>query len=360
MPVLHNRISNEELKKRMLEETEPRTTVSFYKYFNIAEPQAFRDELYQKFYDLKVFGRIYIANEGINAQISVPASNYEAFRDTLYASAPELNGIRMNIAVDDDGKSFWVLRLKVRPKIVADGIEDASFDPAKTGVYLKAKEYNELSSKEDTIIVDMRNHYEYEVGHFENAIEIPSDTFRDQLPMAVEMLQDQKDKNIIMYCTGGIRCEKASAYMLHNGFKNVFHVEGGIIEYTRKAKEQGLPVKFKGKNFVFDERLGERITDDILAQCHTCGKPCDSHTNCKNDGCHLLFIQCEDCATKLEGCCSNECQEEMHLPTDEQRERRAGRENGPMVFNKSKDHPLRKHRSEWNIPAHRSIREDNE
>jgi UPF0176 protein len=272
MPVLHNRISNEELKQRMLAEPEFRKTVSFYKYFNIAEPQQFRDNLWIAFEKLKVFGRIYIAHEGINGQISVPESNYEAFRDVLYAAAPELNGIRMNIAVDDDGKSFWVLRMKVRNKVVADGIDDPNFDPSKTGQYLKANEYNELSEKPDTIIVDMRNHYEYEVGHFENAIEVPSDTFREQLPMAVDMLKGKEDKNIIMYCTGGIRCEKASAYMLHNGFKNVFHVEGGIIEYTRKAKEQGLPVKFKGKNFVFDERLGERITDDILSECHTCGK----------------------------------------------------------------------------------------
>ncbi|MBN9481992.1 MAG: hypothetical protein BGO70_15575 [Bacteroidetes bacterium 43-93] len=347
MPVLHNRISNEELKQRMLAETEPRTTVSFYKYFNIAEPQQFRDDLYIAFEKLKVFGRIYIAAEGINGQVSVPESNYEAFRDALYQSAPELNGIRMNIAVDDDGKSFWVLRMKVRPKIVADGIDDPNFDPAKTGVYLKAADYNELSKKPDTIIIDMRNHYEYEVGHFKNAIEVPSDTFRDQLPMAADMLKEHKDKNIIMYCTGGIRCEKASAYMLHNGFKNVFHVEGGIIEYTRKAKEQGLPVEFIGKNFVFDERLGERITNDIIAQCHTCGKPCDTHTNCKNDGCHLLFIQCEECASALEGCCSEGCKEEKNLPEEEQRARRAGRENGPMIFNKSKDHPLRKHRNEW-------------
>jgi len=347
MPVLHNRVNNEELKQRMLAETEPRTTVSFYQYFNIADPAKFRDDLYIKFTALKVFGRIYIANEGINAQISVPASNFESFRSTLYALAPELNGIRLNIAVDDDGKSFWVLRAKVRNKIVADGIEDPSFDITKKGQYLKAAEYNELSEKPGTIIVDMRNHYEYEVGHFENAIEIPSDTFRDQLPMAADMLKDKKDQNIIMYCTGGIRCEKASAYMLHHGFKNIFHVEGGIIEYARKAKEQGLPLKFKGKNFVFDERLGERITEDIISQCHICGKPCDTHTNCKNDGCHLLFIQCDECAAKYEGCCSEECREEMHLPKDQQRERRAGRENGPMIFNKSKDHPLRKHRDEW-------------
>ena len=347
MPVLHNRVNNEELKQRMLAETEPRTTVSFYKYFQIADPAAFRDELYIKFTALQVFGRIYVAHEGINAQVSVPAANYNTFRDTLYEAAPELNGIRMNIAVDDDGKSFWSLRLKVRHKIVADGIDDPGFDPARTGRYLKAKEYNELSEKPDTIIVDMRNHYEYEVGHFDNAIEIPSDTFRDQLPMAVEMLKDKQDKNIIMYCTGGIRCEKASAYMLHNGFKNVFHVEGGIIEYTRKAKEENLPLKFKGKNFVFDERLGERITEDVIAQCHICGTPCDTHTNCLNDGCHLLFIQCESCAAKYEGCCSEDCREEKNLPPDEQRARRAGRENGQMIFNKSKQHPLRKHRDEW-------------
>ena len=349
MPVLHNRISNEELKKRMLEEAEPRKTVSFYKYFTIAEPQQFRDELYKKFYDLKLFGRIYIAQEGINAQISVPESNYELFRETLYGFDPALNSIRMNIAVDDDGKSFWVLRMKVRDKIVADGIDDPDFDVNKTGRYLKAAEYNELASQPDTIIVDMRNHYEYEVGHFENAIEVPSDTFRDQLPMALDMLKDQEEKNIIMYCTGGIRCEKATAYMLHHGFKNVFHVEGGIIEYTRRAKEQGLPLKFIGKNFVFDERLGERISEDVIAQCHQCGKPCDDHTNCKNDGCHLLFIQCAECASKYEGCCSEICVEEKNLPQDEQRERRAGRENDAMIFNKSKAHPLRKHRSEWNI-----------
>jgi UPF0176 protein len=347
MPVLHNRISNEELKQRLYAETEPRTTVSFYKYFNIADPQLFRDELYKKLYELKVFGRIYIAAEGINGQISVPNSNFESFKNTLYAAAPELDNIRMNIAVDDDGKSFWVLRIKVRPKIVADGIDDPNFDPSKMGTHLKAAEFNELAEDPNTIIVDMRNHYEYEVGHFENAIEVPSDTFRDQLPMAVNMLQDKKDKNIVMYCTGGIRCEKASAYMLHNGFKNVFQLEGGIIEYARKAKQEGLPLKFKGKNFVFDERLGERITEDIIAQCHVCGKPCDTHTNCKNDGCHLLFIQCEECAKELDGCCSAVCKEELHLPEEEQRARRAGRENGQMIFNKSKDHPLRKHRDEW-------------
>lgn len=347
MPVLHNRISNEELKARMLAETEPRTTVSFYKYFPIEDPALFRDQLYVRFDALKVFGRIYIAREGINAQVSVPQSRFEAFKEALYTADPSLEGLRLNIAIDDDGKSFWVLRMKVRKQIVADGIDDPAFNPSNVGHYLKAEEVNKMAEDPETIFVDMRNHYEYEVGHFENALEVPSDTFREQLPMALDMLKDQKDKNIVMYCTGGIRCEKASAYMLHHGFEHVFHVEGGIIEYARKAREQNLPLKFIGKNFVFDERLGERITPDVLAHCHQCGQPCDQHTNCKNDGCHLLFIQCADCATQYDGCCSSDCVAEYHLPEEEQRALRAGRENGVKIFNKSKDHPLRKHRDEW-------------
>jgi UPF0176 protein len=332
---LHNRVSATLLKEQLAAETFRRVTTSFYQYAKIEDPQAFRDQLYERLFALGVFGRIYVANEGINAQVSIPEHNFEDFRKFLY-TFPFLNGIRLNIAVEDDGKSFWVLKIKVRDKIVADGITDPEFDMANKGKYLKAKEFNELAKQPDTIIVDMRNHYEYEVGHFEGAIEVPSDTFREQLPMAVEMLQENKDQNIIMYCTGGIRCEKASAYMLHNGFKNVYHLEGGIIEYTNKVKEQGLEMQFKGKNFVFDDRLGERITEDIISQCHQCGKPCDTHTNCKNDGCHLLFIQCEECAQKYEGTCSSECKETLHMAPEERAEMRKGIDKGQMIFNKSK------------------------
>lgn len=336
MPVLHNRVSNDELRALMLAETEPRVTLSFYKYFRITDPQAFRDELYRVMTGLSVFGRVYIAGEGINAQVSVPRNRFAAFKSVLYAFAAPLDGLRLNIALDDDGKSFWVLRMKVRARIVADGIEDPTFDPANTGHYLNAEQVNAMAGDPDTVFVDMRNHYEYEVGHFDNAIEVPSDTFREQLPMAVEMLAKDKAKNIVMYCTGGIRCEKASAYMLHHGFEHVYHVEGGIIEYARRAREQGLPLKFTGKNFVFDERLGERITPDVIAHCHQCGTPCDTHVNCLNQGCHLLFIQCPACAQRYQGCCSATCRDELALPLEEQRARRAGRENGMKIFNKSR------------------------
>jgi len=335
MPVLHNRVSNEELKKRLLEEAEPRTTISFYCYFPVQNPQEFRDHLYKNFFALRVFGRIYVAHEGINAQISVPSANFEAFKAFLYSIEP-LNGLRLNIAVDDDGKSFWVLRVKIREKIVADGITDPAFSMENKGRYVNAAQMNTLLEDTNTIVVDMRNHYEYEVGHFVKALEVPSDTFREQLPMAVDMLKGQEDKNIIMYCTGGIRCEKASAYMLHKGFKNVFHLEGGIINYARQVKEHGLESRFYGKNFVFDERLGERITDDIVAKCHQCGKPCDTHTNCKNDGCHLLFIQCEDCATQYDGCCTIECKETIHMPEERQKQLRKGIDKGQNIFSKRK------------------------
>jgi UPF0176 protein len=320
----------------MMAETKPRTTVSFYKYFAIDDPEAFRDNLYIQFDNLKVFGRVYVAKEGVNAQISVPKKNFAAFKDVLFAAHQALDQVRLNIALEDNGKSFWVLRLKVRDRIVADGIDDDSFNPANVGEYMQADRINQTIDDPDTLFVDMRNHYEYEVGHFENAIEVPSDTFREQLPMAVEMLQDNKDKNIVMYCTGGIRCEKASAYMRHNGFKNVYHVEGGIIEYARKAKDQGLPLRFIGKNFVFDERMGERITDDVIANCHQCGIPYDSHTNCKNEGCHLLFIQCLSCTFKFKGCCSEICREELELPRKEKCESRAKRGSSIKIFNKAK------------------------
>lgn len=344
MSVLHNRLSQAELKKVLLAEKEPRITISFYRYFFIDNPLEFRNELYKKLDALKVFGRIYVANEGINAQLSFPQSNAEKFVAAI-EDTPGLQNLRLNIAVQHEanenmrpagGKSFWVLKIKVRDKIVADGIEDESFDMANKGKYLNASEFNALSDDNDTVVVDMRNHYEYEVGRFENAIEVPSDTFRQQLPMAVDMLKDKKENIIIMYCTGGIRCEKASAYMLHNGFKNVYHLEGGIINYANKIKQEELPNKFHGKNFVFDDRLGERITEEIIASCHQCGNPADTHTNCLNDGCHLLFIQCEKCKAAFNGCCSQVCKDVAALPQEEQKKLRKGIEKRNMIFNKSR------------------------
>jgi UPF0176 protein len=336
---LHNRIDKRILKEKMSQSTEERMTISFYNYYPIPEPKLFRDQLYKLLDSLSIMGRIYVANEGINAQVSIPKINLEKFREALY-SIHFLNGIRLNIAVDDNGKSFFKLKILVRKKIVADGLDDTTFDVTKTGQHVNAAEFNALAEKANTIIIDMRNHYESEVGHFRGAILPDVDTFREELQIAEDLLRDNKDKNLLMYCTGGIRCEKASAWMRHQGFQNVFQLNGGIIEYTRQVKEQNLENKFIGKNFVFDERLGERITDDIVSVCHQCGTACDTHTNCKNDGCHLLFIQCDACATQYNGCCSAECKDIIALPVEAQKELRKGINKGRQVFKKGRSEKI--------------------
>ncbi|GGB77865.1 UPF0176 protein [Flavobacterium suaedae] len=337
---LFNTLSAEERAELIDQSGKQRLTLSFYTYAKIEDPQQFRDELFLAWNKLEVLGRIYVATEGINAQLSLPADNFYTFKDHL-ETYPFMKGIRLNVAVEQDDHSFLKLTVKVRNKIVADGLNDDTFDVTNKGVHLKAKDFNEMLDNPDTVVIDMRNHYESEVGHFNNAITPDVDTFRESLPIIEDMLAEHKeDKNLLMYCTGGIRCEKASAFFKHKGFKKVYQLEGGIIEYTRQVKAEGLDSKFIGKNFVFDHRLGERITDDIIAQCHQCGKPCDTHTNCANEACHLLFIQCEECASKMEGCCSAECVEVIHLPEEEQIARRRGIMNGNMIFKKGKSKAL--------------------
>ena len=332
---LHNTINGEELKEKIQKSDEKRVTISFYKYAKIGNPQLFRDHLFYYWNPLGVLGRIYVATEGINAQLSVPSENLEDFKKEV-DNIVFLRNNRLNYAVEDDGKSFFKLAVKVRKKIVADGLNDDLFDVSKPGQYLKVEEFNSLTDQEETVLIDMRNHYESEVGHFEGAWCPDVDTFREQLPLVVDELGDQKDKPIVMYCTGGIRCEKASAYLKHKGFENVYHLEGGIIKYARDAKEAGLRNKFIGKNFVFDERINERISDDIIAVCHQCGDSFDDHTNCKNKACNLLFIQCPKCAEKYAGTCSEHCKTIAALPEDEQRELRKGKDNGVRIFSKGR------------------------
>ncbi|CAH1001763.1 hypothetical protein LEM8419_02669 [Neolewinella maritima] len=314
---LRNLLSREELQARLDAETEPRTTLSFYRYAHIADPQTFRDECYASWSPLGVLGRIYVAAEGINGQLSVPASHLDDFRAALY-SVPFLKDTRLNVAIEAEAKSFLKLVIKVRPKIVADGLNDATFDVTKRGRHLDARQVNALLERDDTIVVDMRNHYESEVGYFEGAIRPDVATFREILPVVEELLEDKKDQEIIMYCTGGIRCEKASAYYLHRGFERVSMVDGGIIEYARQCEREGLEKKYIGKNFVFDGRIGERITEDVVSHCHQCGQPSDRQVDCANTACNILFLQCERCADAYQHCCSAACRDFVQLPPEEQ------------------------------------------
>tara|TARA_R110001599_G_scaffold249628_1_gene449474 strand:+ start:408 stop:1439 length:1032 start_codon:yes stop_codon:yes gene_type:complete len=337
---LYNKLSAKERAVLIDEAGKDRLTISFYQYHKIEDPQTFRDQLFLEWNALDVLGRIYVSYEGINAQLSVPSDRMLALKEQLDA-IPFLKDIRLNVAVEQDNKSFLKLKVKVRNKIVADGLNDETFDVTNKGIHLNAKEFNEMLASPNTVCVDMRNHYESEIGHFDGAVTPDVDTFRDSLDIIEEDLKDNKeDKNLLMYCTGGIRCEKASAYYKHKGFKNVFQLEGGIIEYTRQVKSEGIENKFLGKNFVFDHRRAEKISDDVVSNCHQCGEPSDEHVNCDNEACHLLFIQCKSCQEKMNTCCSYECKETAALPFEIQKELRKGKGNSNKIFKKGRSEVL--------------------
>lgn len=338
---LYNKLSADDRAKLIAETGEERLTLSFYQYAHIGNPELFRNYLFLTWDKLGVLGRTYVAKEGINAQISIVASNFNEFKAHL-DSIPFLYNVRLNIAREQDNFSFLKLKIKVKSKIVADGLNDDSFDVTNKGIHLNAEEFNEIIEDEDTLLIDMRNHYESEIGHFKGAVTPDVDTFRESLPIIEDDYKDfKKSKKLVMYCTGGIRCEKASAYFKHKGFDNVFQLEGGIIEYARQTTEKNLPNKFIGKNFVFDQRLGERISNDVIAHCHQCGKPNDDHINCANDGCHLLFIQCPECREKMQGCCSEKCIDVIKLSPEEQKELRKGIYKPKMIFKKGRSEAIK-------------------
>ncbi len=333
---LYNKHSAEERARIIDENSQERRTLSFYKYFKLGNPELFRDYLFFVWSKLDILGRIYVANEGINAQISVPNENYNKFEKSIEEITP-LNGIRLNLAVEHYSKSFLKLTIKVREKIVADGLDDKSFDVTQIGDHLNAKEFNKMLNDKNTVCIDMRNHYESEIGFFKGAVKPDVDTFRESLEVIDEQLeQNGKDKNYLMYCTGGIRCEKASAYLKHKGVDNVFQLEGGIIEYTRQVKKNKLKNNFLGKNFVFDERKSERISEEVVSSCHQCGAPADTHVNCANVACHLLFIQCRKCQEKMNTCCSDDCKKTIQLSYEEQKTLRKGKQNSNKIFKKGR------------------------
>ena len=338
---LYNTLSAKERAALIEEAGKERLTISFYKYAHIGNTEIFRNHLFVHWNELDVLGRIYVAHEGINAQLSVPADAFEIFKAHL-DSIPFLENVRLNIAIEQDNKSFLKLKVKVRNKIVADGLNDATFDVTNKGIHVDAERFNQLIDDPDTMLIDMRNHYESEIGHFKNAITPDVDTFRDSLDIIEKDLANHKaDKKLVMYCTGGIRCEKASAYYKHKGFQQVYQLEGGIIEYARQFEAKNLENKFMGKNFVFDHRRGERISEDVIAKCHQCGEPCDEHVNCANEACHLLFIQCESCAEKMHSCCSDSCKEIHALPYEEQKKLRKGKEVSNKIFKKGRSEVLK-------------------
>ena len=317
---MFNKKSKFELRKDLDKESFQRITCSFYRYCAIDNPEGLRNQLYQDLSDLKILGRVYVAEEGINAQISVPDHKWNSFKDYINTSSI-LKGIKLKKAVQE-GLSFLKLTIKVKEEIVAYNLPKDTYDMNKVGKHLSAQEFNASIDQKDAIVVDIRNYYESEVGKFEGAITPDVDRSKELLPEVAQLLADKKDKKLHLYCTGGIRCEKASSYLLKQGFKEVYQLDGGIVQYAHDIKKENLPSKFIGKNFVFDNRLGEKVTNHIIGKCHQCEHKADSHTNCANDACHILFIQCDNCKTTYNGCCSEDCKDFAQLDIQTQKELR--------------------------------------
>ena len=285
---MHNKKSNDELKKNLEREDFERFNLSFYKYCLIDNPKDLRNKLYLDLINLEIIGRIYVSEEGINAQVCVPKHNLEIFKSYIH-SIDFFGDIKFKHAIEE-GISFSKLKILVRNEIVAYKIP--------------------------------KHYYESEVGRFKNAI-IPNAHFsKELLPKVAKILIGNEDKKVHLYCTGGIRCEKASSYLIKKGFKEVYQLEGGIIQYAHDMKKNDLESEFIGKNFVFDDRMGERVTSDIVGQCHQCKSPSDNHKNCKNQACHILFIQCNQCAKKYNDCCSEPCNKFLQLDLETQKKLR--------------------------------------
>ena len=332
-PLLHNKLNRAEAEKILATENFNRLVISFYRYVEIENAKVLRNLLFEEWSKLNVLGRVYLASEGINAQVSIPEPLLNRFRN-LVDSVASLKGVAFNFGAEKNKLSFYKLAIKVKKQIVADGLKEVDFDLNNIGKKLSALDWNKKMD-DGAIVVDMRNHYESEVGHFNGAVLPQSVTFKEELPMVVDLLKGKEDDTVMLYCTGGIRCEKASAFLKHNGFKDVSQLDGGIISYVKNVKENNLENKFKGLNFVFDGRMGERITDDVISKCHQCGSDCDKHTNCANLQCNLLFIQCTGCSKDNLGCCSPECIEIIKLPKKEQKKLRAKKKNR-LIFHSHK------------------------
>tara|TARA_B110000014_G_scaffold261671_1_gene253848 strand:+ start:1975 stop:2952 length:978 start_codon:yes stop_codon:yes gene_type:complete len=314
---LYNTLNKQELLEKLSSEKFERRTCSFYKYMYIEDPISFRDELYLNFNTLNILGRIYIAKEGINAQISIPKNTWHKFKN-LIQSNKDLKDARINHAVEE-GVSFYKLKIKIKNEIVTYDIDASDFDMKITGQHLNSDQFNKEMDNPDSIVLDMRNNYESEVGRFEGAILPNVETSRELLPEVTKLLEGKEDNQILLYCTGGIRCEKASSFLIKKGFKNVKQLEGGVINYANDVKSKKITSKFIGKNFVFDARLGESVTNDVLGKCYICKSPADNHGDCKNQICHILFLACSNCAVKFAGCCSAQCKNIAELPIEKQK-----------------------------------------
>jgi UPF0176 protein len=280
----------------------------YYKYVHIDDPVTFAKDHLEFCKAVGLRGRVLVAHEGINGTVSGTVAQTEQYMMHLRAD-PRFRDIEFKID-PVDGHVFRRMSVRPRKEIVHLGLEE-DVDPNQlTGKRLEPKEFFEYLMRDDVIVLDARNDYESAIGHFRNAIRPQVRTFRELPQWIRENLSEYKDKKIIMYCTGGIRCEKLSGFMLREGFKDVSQLHGGIIRYGQDPEVKGQ--LFDGKCYVFDERISVRINrveDKVVGKCHHCGKPEDRYINCAYPPCHYQHICCPECEQNYEGFCSEECRE---------------------------------------------------
>ncbi|CEG48291.1 Rhodanese-like domain [Plasmopara halstedii] len=355
-----------------------RQYISLYNYTPIdkSELPQLQKEMREQWGNLGVLGRIYIAEEGINAQIVVPQQSENAFRcsfPSLLENAKLFYGQLIDkTPVQMATEPFHKLDIRIRNQILHDGYRKGDLNLQETGKSLLPEQWHRKlkvrndANDTDTLVLDVRNVYEHEIGRFDGATRIMVETFRDTFDALDDIFEKHekehdghKPKEVMMYCTGGIRCEKIGAYLTqHKGISNVQKLHGGIINYVQYLqKQRSAAVKacaesgdaidevslFKGKNFVFDQRCvaefteSEEVTKDILGQCLQCGEPCNHHTNCSNLMCHALSLQCFKCVATMMGACSETCKHEFvkmkDMSPEEQRNYRKANGNKWKIKN---------------------------
>ena len=283
----------------------PYSILLYYCYAQIENAEAYRDEHHLLCLELNLLGRIIVSDEGLNGTVSGLKEDCEEYMRRLHAD-PRF--AKTDFKVDpSDAHAFTKLHVRYKPEIVHSGLRH--IDPNKrTGVHLSPQEFKELKDKEDVVVLDVRSDYEHSVGRFKNAVTLDIENFREFPDKVDELKEKYKDKKILTYCTGGIKCEKASAFLLEQGFENVYQLHGGIIKYGMEAGGED----FEGKCYVFDNRVAvdvNKVNPTVVSCCHVCGTKSDRMVNCANPVCNLHVPICEECGVKMDGACSDECKE---------------------------------------------------
>jgi UPF0176 protein len=282
-------------------------TLLYYCYSRIEDAEQFASDHLQFCKSLNLVGRIIVADEGLNGTVSGAAESCKMYMDTLHAD-PRFSKIDFKIDNVEE-PSFIKMHCRYKSEIVHSGLRDPGIinPEKKTGIHLEPADFVKMKNDQDVVIVDVRSNYEHSIGRFKNAVTFDIENFRD-FPAMINELAQYKDKKIVTYCTGGIKCEKASALLLHEGFENVYQLHGGIIKYGKEAGGED----FEGKCYVFDNRVAvdvNTVNPVVISTCRNCGANTTKMINCANPECNEHFTQCDACGEKLDGACSTLCQE---------------------------------------------------